>query len=243
MYASSRRPLGRRHQRDRLLQGQRLGRPPGPLPLGRLDQRRDVPRHQVVTLGVPDGPDQHVVRDLHRPRRRPRGHRGQRALDSAAVSSRQPDSAELLVQRLHDRAPVQGHGPRRQPVHAMGQPVLQRVAARCSAAAAAARRRLPCAVPGACRGPRPWCGRVTFLPDTRPGRARTRGLTDADVPVLGGVPVDRVLAVPATLARGFRHDRAIRHWLPVWLPRHPFEGRHSPLTWCARQDSNPRPAA
>jgi hypothetical protein len=55
--------------------GLRLRRPPGTLSLGRLDQHSDIPPHQVITLGLPDRPDQHVVRDLHRPHRRPGRHR------------------------------------------------------------------------------------------------------------------------------------------------------------------------
>ena len=35
---------------------------------------------------------------------------------------------KLFAKRLHDRAPAQGHGPRPEPVHALRQPVPERVA-------------------------------------------------------------------------------------------------------------------
>jgi hypothetical protein len=121
------RPLGRRHQRHRLLKGQRLGWPPAPLPLRRLDQRRDVPPHEIISLGVPDRPHQHVVRHLHRPRRDPHGKISQGLLDSSSGQLRQLDRAQLLAERLGDRVAVNGHGCRRQPVQPGLQPVIERV--------------------------------------------------------------------------------------------------------------------
>jgi hypothetical protein len=64
-----------------------------------------------------------------------------------------------------------------------------------------------------------------------------------DIPLPGFVPVDRVLAVTATLARGGRHDPRMSPWLPVWLPTACVRRSTQPLIRCARQDSNPRPAA
>ena len=56
-----------------------------------------------------------------------------------------------------------------------------------------------------------------LLADARPGSAETHA-DSADIPVLGLVPVDRVLTVPAALARGLSHASRPRLWLPVWLP-------------------------
>jgi len=121
------RPPGRGHQGNRLLQGQRLGRPPAELSLRRLDQRRNVAAYQVIPLGLPDRPHQHIVRDLHRPGRQPRRQRPQRCLHVPGGQLRQPDSPQLLTKRLRDRVPVQGHRPGRQAVQANRQPGVQRV--------------------------------------------------------------------------------------------------------------------
>src|SRR5215470_19545763 len=78
--------------------------------------------------------------------------------------------------------------------------------------------------------------------DARAGRAEAQAHC-ADVPVLGGVPVDRVLALAAALALDLRHGRSLLHWLPVWLPGRANQEFIMAPTWCAWQDSNPRPAA
>lgn len=52
---------------------------------------------------MPDRPDQHVVRDLHRPRRQPRRHRGQRRLHVCRGEFRQLDATELLTKSLGNR--------------------------------------------------------------------------------------------------------------------------------------------
>src|SRR5262249_18003782 len=60
------------------------------------------------------------------------------------------------------------------------------------------------AVPGACRGPPPWSVRI---PSSGYGShlACDRGY-GTEIPLLGLVPVDRVLAVPATFADGRVHN-------------------------------------
>jgi len=70
-------PLRRREKRGRLLQGQRPGRAPLPA-AGRIDQRGDVPAHQVLGLRMADGAGQAVVRLLHGAGRVGARHRGQR---------------------------------------------------------------------------------------------------------------------------------------------------------------------
>jgi hypothetical protein len=50
-------------------------------------------------------------------------------------------------------------------------------------------------------------------PHARAGRAEAEA-GHADVPILGGVPVDRVLALPAALVLGLRHGENQSHWLP-----------------------------
>jgi hypothetical protein len=77
-----------------------------------------------------------------------------------------------------------------------------------------------------------------LLTNARPGRAKAE-IYRPDIPVQGCVPVDGVLAVPATLARSVRRNRRISRWLPTQC----VQRCKQPLTWCARQDSNPRPAA
>src|SRR5262245_36022516 len=56
-----------------------------------------------------------------------------------------------------------------------------------------------------------------FPADARAGRAEAQAHC-AYVPVLGGVPVDRVLAPATASAFGLLHGRSLRHWLPIWLP-------------------------
>lgn len=72
-------------------------------------------------------------------------------------------------------------------------------------------------------------GHANILPaDANTGRAEPE--TDrTDVAVLGGVPVDRVLALAAALACGLRHGRSQFHWLPVWLPNADRPGSNGPL--------------
>lgn len=48
--------------------GEALRRPPGPT-LRHLDQRRDIPRHQIIRLGMRNGPLQAVTSDLQGPSR------------------------------------------------------------------------------------------------------------------------------------------------------------------------------
>ncbi len=188
--------LSRSHQRDRLLQRERLRRPPSTLSLRRLDQRRDV--------GLPDRPDQHVVRDLHRPRRHPRRHRRQGDLNIPGGEVGQPDRAQLLVQRLGDRVPVQAHRPRREAIQANSEPVVEGIANRVAPprpqSALHLLMQIPQLVPDLSLGPP-----RDLLANTRPSRAEPQA-HGSDVPVLGFVPVDRVLAQPATLAQ-----RSVRH--------------------------------
>ena len=235
------RPPGSGHQRHRLLQGQRLRRSPAQLPLRRLDQRRDIPAHQVVPLSMPDRPHQHVVRDLHRPRRPPRRHRAQRALHMRRGELCQPNRPQLLAQGLGNRVPVQRHGPRRQPIQPVRQPVIQSVT-----------HGVPSARPQACPDLRMQLTKLVpdlgfgppgdLLANTRTSRAESQA-DGADVPVLGFVPVDRVLALPATLAYGVRHRS---HPTPSGSlfgspPR--LQRLRKAADQRARQDSNPRPAA
>jgi hypothetical protein len=65
-----------------------------------LHQRRNITGYQVVTLGLSDRPHQHVVRNLHRPRRRPRRQGRQGLLDMRRSEIGQLDSAQFLDQRL-----------------------------------------------------------------------------------------------------------------------------------------------
>ena len=218
---------------------------PACLPLRRVDQRGDVAPHQVIALCLPDRPDQHVVRDLQRPRRQPRRHRRQRPLHIRSGELRQPDGAKLLVQGLHARAPVQGHGPRRQPVHAMSQPVLERVthgvAPPRPQPALHLLVQVPELVPDLGLGPA-----GDLLADARPGSAEAQA-DSPDVPVLGLVPVDRVLTLPAAAARrpeAWVMGATIRRVAPMFgSPATPPSRPNSALSLCARQDSNPRPAA
>jgi hypothetical protein len=115
------------HHSDRLVQGERFRRPPGTLPLGRLDQRSDVAHDQAVPLGVADGPGQHVARDLYRPGGHLRRQRGERALDVARRQIPQPHRAELRSQHRRDRVPVETHGLRGRTVQPTRQPVVERV--------------------------------------------------------------------------------------------------------------------
>jgi hypothetical protein len=75
-----------------------------------------------------------------------------------------------------------------------------------------------------------------LLPDARPGRAKAK-VHGHDVPIPGFVPADRVLAVPAAPAWQAIAGRFGRN------ARVALIGPKTQKTKCARQDSNPRPAA
>jgi hypothetical protein len=146
-----------------------------------------------------------------------------RVLGRRVVKSKAHQLAGLLGWAA-ERAAVQGNGPHREPVYAMRQPVLERVA--------------HCVSP-----PRPQPNIDLFmqfpklvanldlglaadlLTDARPNRAEAK-VRRADVLLPGLVPVDRVLAVPATRARGVQHDPLLSR--PKFgSQRHAFEHPHS----------------
>ena len=119
----------RRHQRDRMLQRERPRRPPGPLSPGRLYQRCNTAGHQVVAFGLPDCPDQHVVRSVPSvPMTETPSPSAPLDVPSGQVG--QPDGAQLFTRRLADGVPVQGHRPGREAVHATSEPVVERIANR-----------------------------------------------------------------------------------------------------------------
>jgi hypothetical protein len=59
-----------------------------------------------MALSMPDRPDQHVVRYLNCPGRRPGRQGSKRDLHMTSCQIRQPDSTKLLSQRLSDCVPV-----------------------------------------------------------------------------------------------------------------------------------------
>ena len=119
----------RRHQRDRMLQRERPRRPPGPLSPGRLYQRCNTAGYQVVAFGLPDCPDQHVVRSVPSvPMTETPSPSAPLDVPSGQVG--QPDGAQLFTRRLADGVPVQGHRPGREAVHATSEPVVERIANR-----------------------------------------------------------------------------------------------------------------
>jgi hypothetical protein len=171
-----------------------------------------------------------VMRDLHRPRRPPRRQVSQRLLHDPRRQRGQLDRPQFLTQRLRNRVPIQGHRRRRQPVQPSRQPVIQSIAHRVMPP-----RPHPAIDPGmqfAQRVPDLSLGPAHNLLANPRSRRAVPETHRADELVLGLVAVDRVLAAPATFAR---NDRLAF--------RYTSEDTRNALTWRARQDSNPRPAA
>src|ERR1035441_9406393 len=82
-----------------------------------------------------------------------------------------------------------------------------------------------------------------LLSNPRPSRAEPQAHRP-DIPVLGGVPVDRVLALPATLAQSsVRHGSNHTPGGSLFGSPPRLQGPLQATDQRARQDSNPRPAA
>ena len=157
---------------------------------------------------------------------RPGTAAGGRSLHIRSGELRQPDSAEFFAKGLHARAPVQGHGPRRQPIHPMSQPVLQRVthgvAPPRPQPALHLLVQVPQLVPDLGLGPP-----GDLLADARSGRAEA----EADSPDVPGSWTHPSRSSPR-LARGgcAQHPKPLSWepldggWLPFWLPGHHAEG-------------------
>jgi hypothetical protein len=99
-------------------------------------------------------------------------------------------------------------------------PPSSSLSAWCSAVEAAARPPPAYAGRAACPEPQSWSA-SNLLPDSRSVSTAEPQAHSPDVPVLGFVPVDRVLATPTPLARGLRHGashNSVGSRFAFWLP-------------------------
>jgi hypothetical protein len=85
--------LRRGEQRSRLLEHQRLRRT-ALLPVRSIDRRRNIPAHEILSLGMPDHPRQAIVRLLHCPRGVRARHLVQRHADIVSGQIVQRDRAD-----------------------------------------------------------------------------------------------------------------------------------------------------
>ena len=106
----------------RLVQRQRLRRPPG-LAFRGVDQRRDIPAHQVASLSMPDRAGQRVVRDRHRGAGTILPEHGQRVPHIVRGQVPKRRMAGELQDRL-EHVPVLRDGGSRPAVEPVAEPVI-----------------------------------------------------------------------------------------------------------------------